>query len=384
MALTIKRPGMLALIQDQGRRGFQQFGISSSGAMDKRSARLANILIGNDSSAPVLELTLSGAEFFINETILIAICGADMEPVLCRDVQDSIRTLPLPMNRPLLICEGTMIRLNRIKEGCRVYLAIEGGIAAREQLGSCSTDVRAGLGGIDGTALQHNDVIKRVAPISSPDTDTRVNNQQSFKKRLKEELERGPASNKQQAAYAATSWFVDVHRLFGDHRREDGEETYNKSSFNSKDLQAIRTIRIVQGAQFDRLTSESQQLLLTSYFQVSPQSDRMGYRLQGAELKLKTDEELLSEAVEMGTVQLPANGQPIILMADRQTIGGYAKIAQICSVDLPLLAQMRPGELLAFTVISQQEAEMLLIQEELGFEQLRTAIDLRINMKHAE
>lgn len=342
MSIRVMKPGMLTTVQDLGRWGFQKYGVPVSGAMDKDAARIANMLVGNEETDAVLEVTLSGAEFRMEHSGLIAICGGDLKPVMDGEA--------LPMWRPLFINEGSRIKFRgpdySSKRGCRAYIAAAGGMDIPVLMGSRSTYVRGGLGGYSGRMLQSGDSL----PILKPEVRSRLLEQLIADK------------GEKRSGYVTTSWFINPSLIYS---REN-------------------VIRVVEGNHFTWMSSHSQIRFEQQKYVIEPSSDRMGYRLRGMDgpLELQGEIELLSEGVSEGTIQLPPVGEPIVLLADRQTTGGYPRIAQVASVDLALLAQLPPGVHLSFRLIRVQEAETLLIMKEILMNQLRSAIQLKLLLGH--
>ncbi|MFD2699273.1 biotin-dependent carboxyltransferase family protein [Paenibacillus shunpengii] len=342
MSIRVIKPGMLTTVQDLGRWGFQKYGVPVSGAMDKDAARIANMLVGNEETDAVLEVTLSGAEFRMEHSGLIAICGGDLKPVMDGEV--------LPLWRPLFINEGSRIKFRgpdySSKRGCRAYIAAAGGMDIPVLMGSRSTYVRGGLGGYSGRMLQSGDSL----PILKPEVRSRLLEQLMADK------------GEKRSGYVTTSWFINPSLIYS---REN-------------------VIRVVEGNHFTWMSSHSQIRFEQQKYVIEPSSDRMGYRLRGMDgpLELQGEIELLSEGVSEGTIQLPPVGEPIVLLADRQTTGGYPRIAQVASVDLALLAQLPPGVHLSFRLIRVQEAETLLIMKEILMNQLRSAIQLKLLLGH--
>lgn len=328
--IHVLRPGLLSTVQDLGRRGYQQYGVVVGGAMDTLSLRVANLLVGNDESAAALELTLLGPTLRFEQEALIAICGGDFAP--------SIDGASLPMHRPIKIRAGTTLAFGAARQGCRAYLAVAGGIDVPEVLGSRSTYLRAEIGGYRGRALVADDQLAICAP---SDLSQRITNEFRAKQ--------------SDAPFVSVPWQAGV-RFVPTPRLE---------------------LRVIRGAELDRLSPDSRERLFSRDFEVSPQSDRMGYRLAGPGLELAAAWELISAAVCPGTLQLPPDGQPILLMADGATTGGYPKIAHVASVDLPVAAQLRPGDSLKMREISLEEAHNLYRQREAALRCLATGLRLK-------
>lgn len=333
MTVTVLHPGLLTTVQDLGRPGWQHIGVPVSGAMDAFALRVANALVGNDDGAAALEITLHGPQLHFDVDALIAVCGADLSP--------AVDDVPLPQWRPVLVRRGSVLAFGRPRWGVRAYLAIAGGWDVPAVLGSCSTYLRAKLGGLEGRALREGD--RLFAGVPSPAA-------QRLMAALSSRLGRRP--------YATVAWHVSPR------------------AFPAYAARPI--VRALRGPEFDGFTPDAQEALFTQPFRVTPQSDRMGCRLAGPALKLRAPLELLSEGVTAGTVQVPPDGQPIVLLADRQTAGGYPRIASVTTVDLPVLAQAPPGTFLCFREVSLGEAQALLACREQLLRRLRAAIFRRL------
>lgn len=315
MSIQVIRAGALSTLQDLGRFGHQHFGVPVSGAMDQWSHRMANLLVGNAETEATLEFTLMGPRLLFNNTQLIAICGADMAPTIDRQ--------PVPQGRPVLLRAGSRLDFGMRVRGARAYLAIQGGFLAAPVMGSKSTFLRGAFGGFNGRALRKGDDI---------------------------------------AAGTAQNCYPQLARML-----DDGDVPFaalSEAVVPPLSTASPQVLRVTSGPQWDAFSDEAQAAFTNELFRISPQSDRMGYRLEGPKMALRQPLEMISEGVVFGTVQVPPDGNPIILMADRQTTGGYPKIAYIASVDLPLLAQMMPHEDVRFTLISLDQAQQLYIERE--------------------
>ncbi|TRZ36178.1 biotin-dependent carboxyltransferase family protein [Niallia circulans] len=328
MSLRVERPGLLTSLQDLGRYGYQKYGVIVGGAMDSISLRIANLLVGNQEKEAVLEMTLVGASFIAEQDLLIAVTGGDMLVVIDEKT--------VPLWRPVFMKKGSQLRFQSSQTGCRTYLAVAGGFAVDEVMESKSTYLRGELGGYKGRRLQTGDIINCGIFVSTP---------------ISEQLR-----NSLSGSFSATKWHV------------------NPESFIN--LQE-KVIRVLKGGEFELFTKESQEHFFKGEYQITPNSDRMGFRLQGAPLEMKEPLELISEPVTNGTIQVPKDGNPIVLLADRQTTGGYPKFAQVATVDLPLLAQKKPGEKIRFKEISLEEAEQLYIRQEQHLEKLKAGLQLK-------
>lgn len=314
MSIKVHHPGLLTTIQDLGRFGSQKFGVLVSGAMDPISLRIANLLVGNNEGEGALEITLFGTTLEFETDELVAITGGDLQPTI--DGKDA------PMWRPVLIRKGSILKFKSAIYGCRAYVAFAGGIDVPEVMGSKSTYLRAGIGGLHGRALQKGDVFES-------------GNLNTLSRAFVHQLER---------LTSHFTWSVNYRDFI----------TFNKT----------QTIRVLRGAEFERFDKASQQTFFSNHYTLTTQADRMGYRLEGESLNLSEQFELLSEGVTYGTIQVPSNGKPIILMVDRQTTGGYPKIGQVISIDLPCLAQMQPNANIEFKEVSLEQAEFELIMQE--------------------
>lgn len=357
-SISVLKSGLLTTLQDLGRPGYQQYGVTAGGAMDTYALRAANLMAGNAESEAALEITLAGPTLRFERETLIALTGADLAP--------SIGGVPLPMWRPVRVRAGAVLEFGRPREGCRAYLALAGGFAVPASLGSRGTDLRAGLGGLEGRALRAGDVLcTRTSPSLA---------------RLAERAFGPLRSIATSADFAAASWhaahgYVAGRPDWGDLHLPGSAQPEQPKASPSTDSAADVIIRVTRGTHFGLFDAPSREALLTAAFRIMPQSDRMGCRLSGPVLRLEQPQELISEAVAPGTVQVPPGGNPIVLTADRQTTGGYPRIAQMISADLRLIAQLRPGQTLAFAEVSLQEAERLYIEQE------RELLRLRISMR---
>lgn len=330
MSITVIKPGLQSSFQDLGRHGHQHLGIPVGGAMDTRAHRLANLFAGNTEDQATLEITLSGPTLQFNSAACIAISGALLAPTL--------NSQPVPNNRPLIVRAGDTLSFGARSTGLRAYLAVSGGFDMAPVMGSRSTYMRGGFGGLDGRALQRGDTL-------------------TLRQTLPQTASLSCLSN------AVWGLRIYLPAILGAALRTD--------------------IRAVRGPHDTLFTPESLQALFSTRYQVSAQSERMGYRLAGAELKQADTRQLLSEATSFGTIQVPPDGNPIILMADRQTTGGYAKIAHVCTVDLPLVAQTMPGQTLTFHEITLEQAQQLDQQREAAFDRLHSDLaSLREQLDH--
>jgi antagonist of KipI len=331
VTLRIASAGLQTTVQDLGRPTHQRDAVPAGGAMDRLACRAANLLVGNDEGAAVLEATLLGPTVVFEGDALIAITGGDLEA--------SIDGLEIPRWHAVAVRAGARLRFGRAVRGCRAYIAVAGGIEAPLVFGSRSTYLRGGFGGIDGRALRSDDVLH-------PGTSSELSN------RLDASLRGEPSA-------VVASWSLGITL----------RPRYSPDA----------VVRVIDGAHASLLDNASRSALYDQSFRVSSSSDRMGYRLEGPALALRRPTELMSEGVAFGTMQLPPGGAPIVLMADRQTTGGYPRIAEVASVDLPIVAQLRPGDQARFRRISLAESQRLYLAQEQELAQARAAIALRFS-----
>ncbi|MCC6965154.1 MAG: biotin-dependent carboxyltransferase [Nitrospira sp.] len=294
--IHVLHPGLFTTMQDLGRSGYQRFGVSQSGAMDPWALRVGNRLLGNPDGAAGLEITIQGPELLFEQALTIAITGADLSP--------TSNGLAFPMWTVVAMQAGSRIQFGMRRQGARAYLTVSGGISGPMTLGSLATHVRSGVGGLAGRAVKKWDQLSvgTSAPMAA----------QSIGRFLPEQF---------RPRYVASP-----------------------------------TVRVMPGPQFDYFTDDAVRLFTSSPYRVTTESDRMGYRLEGAELAHRASAEIVSEAVCVGSLQVPSNRQPILLMADCQPTGGYAKLATMIGADRSRAAQLAPGDSLLFRVISAQKA----------------------------
>ena len=329
MSITVLKPGMLSTLQDVGRYGFQHLGVPVSGAMDLFSHRIANILAGNGADEATLEITLRGPRLRFDDDALIALCGADLSP--------TIDGLIAPEGKAVRVRAGSVLDFGDSVAGCRAYLAIHGGFDVPVVMGSRSTYESARIGGLDGRALRRGDVLSS-GNAKSP----------AFPG-----LARTLAVSKR--SFAAPKWAVNQHI-----------EKLGRS---------LQIVRILAGRHWDAFPNAARDALTSGEFRMAADSNRMGCRLEGPGDVAGGPTEILSEAVTFGTIQIPPSGKPIVLMADRQTVGGYPKIAEVVSVDLHLLAQLRPGDRLRFELVSLAQAQALWLKREQEIITIREAVE---------
>jgi antagonist of KipI len=329
MNMLVARAGFLTSVQDLGRTGFREFGVSLSGALDSFALRVANLLVNNDEGAAGLEITFGGLQLHFQNERIVAWCGGEF------DVQ--IGAAPLPAGHAARVQNGEELKFGRPQIGCRSWLTISGGIDVPIVLGSRSTDLRANFGGLEGRALRDGDVL----PLG------RRPGSSSFAR---------ATANRPAPATGISSWTAP-HDWVSPAKRDP-------------------ILRFVRGIDWNRFHASTLQRLRSEAFGVSPDSDRMGVRLTGPELHGTDKADLISEAVTPGTIQVPPSGQPILLLGDCQTIGGYPKIAHVITVDLGIAAQLRPGDQVRFSEVSLSDAERLLLERERQLELFRVGLSL--------
>ncbi len=317
MSILIQNPGILTTIQDAGRFGFRRFGINPNGAMDATAARLINILLDNDEGEAVLEIHFPAAEIAFEEDAVFALGGADFAATLNDEKLENWKYYHAE--------KGTILKFTGKISGNRAYLSVKGGFAVEKWLGSASTNLMANIGSFSGRKLQKNDRL-------------------SFRFQIPDSRFQIPDSNNQ------TPNTKDKSRRIAN----------SILPFYSH----FPTVRVVAGAEYESLTGLSEQNFRQKTFTVSQNSDRMGFRLNGEPLFLIETTELVSSAVNFGTIQLLPDGQLIVLMADAQTSGGYPRIAHVIETDLPLVAQLGANDRVAFEIISVEEAENIMLEHE--------------------
>jgi len=286
MSISVLRPGLLTTFQDHGRHGLQHVGLCPGGSMDPVALSLANALVGNDAHEVALEMTVIGPELSFESDTLVAVCGAEFKG-------------SFPHNRPVFAPAGSRFNVGRALRGARAYLAVAGGFAIEPVLGSRSTFLPGHFGGLQGRPLRHGDVL----PLRNP---------------------------------SASARFASLKKT------RDGSVRWSAPPLTLPDREPI-VVHVLEGQHFVSFDANAQRMFFDAVWRISPESNRMGFRLAGPTLVRAQDDEILSGPTCLGTVQVPANGVPIALMADHQTTGGYPRIAEIVSADVPRLAQLAPG-----------------------------------------
>jgi antagonist of KipI len=300
--VCVLKPGMQTTVQDTGRWGFQSRGVPVAGPMDPVSHRLANALVGNDRDAATLEITLLGPELEFDDERLVAVAGAEF--ALTLDGRPALEYAPF------IVAAGSRLRFGARGRGARAYLAVSGGIAVPAILGSRATHLVSSMGGFGGRALVAGD-----------------------------RLPLGDASRAQAMPLAPQ----DATIALPDHQAR---------------------IRVLAGPQVECFGADALDVLQSEPYRIAQNSDRMGFRLDGPRLTHARGADIISDATPLGVLQVPASGQPILLMADRQTTGGYPKIATVIAADIALAGQLAPADTISFAVCTPREAMAALIAQE--------------------
>ena len=319
--VIVTRAGPLTTIQDQGRRGYLALGVSRGGALDLGAVQVANLLAGNPAGAALLEITLGGLRLQFAESRKVAWCGGDFIVQIAGET--------IPAGRCAIVRQGEKLAVENAGTGVRAWLAIGGGLAVPDVLGSKATDLRSGFGGWEGRALCNGD-----------------------------ELPLGDGGEIPSGVPRLAAW--------------SAPDEWARTASSSP------TLRILRGAEWSEFTAQARRHLLESPFTATTQADRMGVRLTGAELRRRTKRELASEAVLPGTIQVAHGGQPILLLGDCQTIGGYPKIAHVISVDLARAAQLQPDDSVRFREVSHQEAAALASTRARDLERFRVGLQFHL------
>lgn len=312
MGIRILKPGMMTTVQDSGRYGYQSQGFSVAGVMDMRSFKIANLLLDNPENEAVLEFTLIGPTLQFTSETIIAITGGDFSP--------TVNGEPVPMYTALYMNRGDILKLGSARTGSRGYIAFSSYLRVPTVMGSRCTNMKSSIGGFKGRKLQANDYIefrikRRYLPF-----------------------------------FLSRSLKIDEF---------DQEKT---------------TLRVVMGPQDNLFSKQGIETFLNSEYTVTSDFDRMGCRLDGPFIAPKETSDIISDGIALGSIQVPSHGKPIILLADRQTTGGYAKIATVASVDIPKLVQRKTDHKIRFEAITVQEAQELLRQEEKELHAMRRMI----------
>jgi allophanate hydrolase len=311
--LRVLAPGLHTTVQDLGRPGYQAIGVPASGALDGFSLRLANALVGNPPGTPALEVLISGPTFEVAaDTVRVALAGVGASLAI------GTEKARVGAGQSATLPRGEAIEVVAGRQSACCYLAVEGGVAVPLVLGSASTYVRAAIGGLDGRALRRGD-------------------------------------------------FVPVAMA----RASDRAELLSSPIVATGD----QPIRVVLGPQQEYFTDEAVAAFLGAEFRISQSADRMGMRLDGPFLQHRRGWDIVSDAITTGAIQVPGSGQPILLLADHQTTGGYPKIATVISADLPVVGRRRPGDPLRFAAVTVEAAEALCRADERQLAELAARLE---------
>lgn len=321
MSLEIIKSGLLDTIQDLGRYGYQHLGINPGGAMDRFAAQTANALLGKEFNSPVIEMHFPASAILFHRETIICITGADFSPTISHK--------KIPIFQPVIVNKKSVLHFEKNLSGACCYISFLHDLDLEKWLNSYSTNLTANAGGFKGRTLKKGDLI---------------NFKDSFKyKNLAREKD-----------FAALSWSASEKLFFK------------------------KEIRFIKGNEWDWLTESAENIFLKNTFNITKNSNRMGYRLKGDALTVKESRQLISSGVTFGTIQLLPDGQLIILMADHQTTGGYPRVGHVISADLPILAQKNPGDEIKFIQVEIEEAQLEIIAQHKNLLQMQTASTFKI------
>lgn len=321
MGMKIEDGGILTSIQDGGRFGFEQFGVSPSGPMDARSMHIGNILVENDMNESCLETTIMGPTIQFDGPAVVAVTGGDCGPTL--------NGKQVSMYRAFQVKAGDVLKLGMVKNGCRSYLAVAGGIKVPVLMNSKCTMVGKNFGGYEGRKLQKGDEL---------------------------ELEKSIFTlPNMQARYTTPDSYASKEHL----------------------------LRVIMGPQDDMFTDKGINSFLNGSYKVGQEFDRQGYRLEGPIIEHKIDGNIISDGIVTGSIQVPTAGQPIVMLAEHQTVGGYTKIATVITTDLPLIGQCKAGDVIRFQAVTVEEAENLYVAYHRELEALKQKVHTPVKYKPA-
>ena len=313
MGFRVIKGGLLTTVQDLGRNGYQAQGFNVNGVMDRRAFRIANLLLDNPENEAVLECTLIGPTLEFTAPMIISITGGDFRP----EINDE----EVPMYTALYVAEGDVLKLGSARSGRSCYIAFSNYLKVPVVMGSRSTNLKCRIGGFKGRKLEDGDYI-----------ETRI-----------------------------------TRRIY--------LPTFLSRTLPLKEYEENKaTIRVILGPEEEVFSKKGIKSFLETEYTVGAEFDRMGMRLEGAYIESKRGSDIISDGIALGSIQVPSHGKPIILLADRQTTGGYGKIATVISVDLPKLVQRRMDDKIRFLAITVEEAQRLLLQEERELQDMRKTI----------
>lgn len=312
---------MQTTLQDEGRFGYRHIGVGSGGAMDIFAMKVSNYLCGNDEKKPVMEINFPAPEILFEQDAMISLAGADFSAT----INDTV----VPVWQTILVKKGSILKCKQPLSGAKLYLAVKGGWQAQQWLNSCSTHIKLASGGFNGMALQKNAVVD----------------------------------------FTALNFTITENKILPWSIAQSGLD---------KIYQQHNHVRYTNGAEYHWLDAVSQQNFAQNSFTISHQSDRMGFRLNGKQLLRQVHDEMISSAVDAGTVQLLPDGNCIVLMADHQATGGYPRIASVIKADLPKLAQLTAGTSIHFTPVTIKEAEEALISMHETLAEIKNACNFNL------
>ncbi len=323
--IQVRKPGLLTTVQDLGRPGYQQYGIVVGGALDGFAARAVNLIVGNDDNAAVLEMAQTGPELSFEKETLIAWGGANFDA--------HIGSEPLPRDRAVRVAAGETVTFGVSGTGMRAWLAVAGGVDVPLVMGSRSTYRRAGIGGHQGRPLVAGDTLK-LGKLS--------------------EWARQILTGLRTGVRRTTAWTVRP-------------ETMGRPA-------PAGVVRALRGPEWDWFKVEAQLDFFRAKWSATREADRMGVRLTGPVLAREREGDMISSAVNAGVVQVPAAGQPIVLLPSRQSVGGYPRMAAVAAVDLGRFTQLRPGDTVRFEEITLGAAHELYLARERDLNRVRTGL----------
>ena len=313
MGFRVIKGGLLTTVQDLGRNGYQAQGFNVNGVMDRRAFRIANLLLDNPENEAVLECTLIGPTLEFTAPMIISITGGDFRP----EINDE----EVPMYTALYVAEGDVLKLGSARSGRSCYIAFSNYLKVPVVMGSRSTNLKCRIGGFKGRKLEDGDYI-----------ETRI-----------------------------------TRRIY--------LPTFLSRTLPLKEYEENKAIiRVILGPEEEVFSKKGIKSFLETEYTVGAEFDRMGMRLEGAYIESKRGSDIISDGIALGSIQVPSHGKPIILLADRQTTGGYGKIATVISVDLPKLVQRRMDDKIRFVAVTVEEAQRLLLLEERELQDMRKTI----------
>ncbi len=338
MSLKVIKAGILDTLQDNGRYGNQHLGINPSGAMDRYAMQVTNMLVGNNPVEAIIEMHFPAAVFMFTQPALIALGGADFSP--------SINGEPVQNLHAIVVGKNDLLQFHKPVNGARVYLAVAGGLASDKWMSSYSTNLKAKAGGYYGRNLRKDDELLLRQPATFP-----------F----------------HQNDFIVLPWKADINFL-----PVSPSLKLQGSGAGQPGVDESKEVLVLPGNEWEQLSTESKENFIMTSFVITQQSDRMGYRLNNIPMHSLSSVEVISSAVNFGTIQLLPDGGLIVLMADHQTTGGYPRVGHAISAYHSRLAQLKAGDKINFRLTNQQTAEELLIKQQQHLLQLQNACTFRL------